>query len=65
MNNTHKLKESTIIDENEAEKENEVLNPSDSEYEVATIPDTQVVMTPQFLDSISSSYLKYTKSTTQ
>ena len=36
----NKLKESTIIDETEAEIEIKMLNPSDSENEVPTIPDT-------------------------
>ena len=47
----YKLKESSIIDENEAEIETEVLYSLESENEVPTIPDTQATMTPQLLDS--------------
>ena len=46
-----KLKESAIIDETEAEIETEALLLWYPQYEVSTIPDTQVTMTPQLLDS--------------
>ena len=46
-----KLKESAIIDETEAEIETEALLLWYPQYEVSTIPDTQVIMTPQLLDS--------------
>ena len=46
-----KLKESAIIDETEAEIETEALLLWYRQYEVSTIPDTQVIMTPQLLDS--------------
>ena len=46
-----KLKESAIIDETEAEIETEGLLLWYPQYEVSTIPDTQVIMTPQLLDS--------------
>ena len=46
-----KLKESAIIDETEAEIETEALLLWYPQYKVSTIPDTQVIMTPQLLDS--------------
>lgn len=47
----NKLKESTIIDETEAEIETKMLNPSDSENEVPTIPDTPPMIRPHPLRS--------------
>ena len=47
----NKLKESTIIDETEAEIEIKMLNPSDSTNEVPTIPDTLTVIRPHPLHS--------------
>ena len=47
----NKLKESAIIDETEAEIEIKMLNPSDSENEVPTIPDTPPMIRPHPLHS--------------